>query len=94
MAGAVPGVFTGIPFQGAAQVRAAPGRGGQELTSASKPFTTSWRWSMVLDGENTSCQGFSFPCTKSLRSMAAAIEVVMPHLLKPVATYRPEVEAE
>ena len=30
MAGAVPGVFTGIPFQGAAQVRAAPGRGGQE----------------------------------------------------------------
>ena len=49
---------------------------------------------MEREGENTFSYGFSFPCTRSLRIIADTMEVVMPHLLKPVATYRSVVEAE
>ena len=42
---------------------------------------------MLLEGENICAYLFSFPCTKSTRIFAAAIDEVIPHLLKPVATY-------
>ncbi len=40
----------------------------------------------VLEGEKTLALEFSLPKTISVKSMAATIEEVMPHLLKPVAT--------
>ena len=41
---------------------------------------------MVREGENTGAHGFSRPVTKSPRIIAAAMEEVIPHLLKPEAT--------
>ena len=49
---------------------------------------------MEREGENTSSYGFFFPCTRSVRIIADTMELVMPHLLKPVATYKSLVEAD
>lgn len=41
---------------------------------------------MLLEGEKTDANSFSFPVTKSLSSIADTIDDVIPHLLKPVVT--------
>ena len=68
--------------------------GVSKLTTASNPLTASWGRRMEREGENTSAYGFFFPCTRSVRIIADTMEVVMPHLLNPVATYKSVVEAD
>ena len=60
----------------------------------SQALTASWGRSMERLGEKSHALGSLFPKIKSVRMFAAAMDEVMPHLLKPVATYRPSVPAE
>ena len=53
------------------------------MTVASVALMANWRLRMLREGENRGAYGFSFPQTRSDRMFAAAMEVVMPHLLKP-----------
>ena len=68
--------------------------GVSRLAAASSAFSASCGRSMLREGENTGASSSLLPCTISVSSMAAAIAEVIPHLLKPVATYRFSVRAE
>lgn len=83
---AVPGVFYRISFRRAAQMRTALGGGRQQVDHSPKDVDS--QLGMEREGENTFAYGFFFLCTRSLRSIADTMEVVIPHLLNPVATYR------
>ena len=95
------------PWQEQSQVRSygfhfnAQPKCGQRLavgvsrpTAASRAFAASCGRRIVREGENTSAYGFSFPCTRSHRIIAEAMEDVIPHLLNPVATYKSVVPPE
>ena len=57
------------------------------MSVASAAFTASCGLKIVREGEKTSAHGLSLPVIISASSIADTIEEVIPHLLKPVATY-------
>ena len=58
------------------------------FTVVSPKFTKSCGFIIFREGEKTSAYLLLVPITISERILAAAIEDVIPHLLKPVATYK------
>lgn len=68
--------------------------GVSRLTMAFQPLTASWGRNIEREGENTLAKGCSFFRTRSVKIIADAMEVVMPHLFNPMATYKSDVEAE
>ena len=89
------------PWQGQSQLRSflfhlrAHPKWGQRFTVGhNSPPTalTALRAScfliICLDGEKTSANSFFFPLIKSVSSSAATKDEVIPHLLKPVTTYK------
>ena len=54
----------------------------------SKLFRKSCGFIIHLEGENTSAYSFGLPRISEDMMSALSIEFVIPHLLKPVATYK------
>ena len=88
VAGAIPRMLCTVVFQLTAEVRTA-GNGGSQKPDCRLSKIDRQLWMQYRSGgENSFAKRLSLPCTKSARSIAATIDEVIPHLLKPVATKR------